>query len=50
MSVYAPASLLTEAAQRPLKLSDPEIVIFADSIKFAQCVPLGLLARTIVAR
>ena len=50
MSVYAPASLLTDAAPGQLTLSDAEIATFAESVKFAECVPLGLLTRTIVAR
>jgi len=31
-------------------LTDAEIATFAESVKFAECVPQGLLARTIVAR
>ena len=50
MSVQAPASLLTDAAQGQLTLSVAEIATFAESVKFAECVPLDLLTRTIVAR
>lgn len=50
MSVHAPALLLTGAAPQYLRLSDAEIAVFAESIKFAACVPHELLARTIVAR
>jgi len=31
-------------------LTDAEIATFAESVKFAECVPRGLLTRTIVAR
>ncbi len=50
MSVHAPASLLTDAAPGQLTLTDAEIATFAESVKFAECVPRGLLTRTIVAR
>jgi len=50
ISVHAPPSLLTDAGQGRLMLTDAEIATFAESVKFAECVPQGLLARTIVAR
>jgi len=50
LSVQAPASLMTGASPEPLVLTDVEIAAFAESIKFADCVPRGLLTRTIVAR
>ena len=50
MSVHAPASLLTDSAQGPLTLTDAEIGTFAESVKFAECVPRCLLTRTILAR
>jgi ATP-dependent Lhr-like helicase len=50
LSVQAPASRLIDAAPRQLTLSDAEIATFAESVKFAGCVPPGLLTRTIVAR
>jgi ATP-dependent Lhr-like helicase len=34
----------------PLDLAPEEIAAFHESIKFADCVPLELLSRTIVAR
>ena len=50
MSVQAPAALMTPLAPGPLTLTDAEIATFAESIKFAGCLPRGLLARTIIAR
>ena len=50
MSVHAPASLLADAVPGQLTLTDAEIATFAESVKFAECVPRGLLTRTIVAR
>lgn len=50
MSVHAPASLLADAAPGQLTLTDAEIATFAESVKFAECVPQALLKRTIVAR
>lgn len=50
MSIRAPASLLTDAAPGQFTLTDAEIATFAESVKFAECVPQGLLTRTIVAR
>jgi ATP-dependent Lhr-like helicase len=50
MSVHAPASMLADAGKALLTLADAEIATFAESVKFAECVPQGLLTRTIVAR
>ena len=50
MSVQAPASLLTDTPPGPVTLTATEIATFAESVKFAACVPPGLLIRTIVAR
>ena len=50
LSVQAPASLLIDAAPRQLTLSDAEIATFAESVKFAGCVPPVLLSRTILAK
>ena len=50
VSVHAPAALLIEPAPGPLTLTDIELATFAESVKFAECVPRGLLARTILAR
>ena len=49
-SVQAPRSLMLDAAPAHLALTDAEIATFAESIKFAECVPRELLTRTIVAR
>lgn len=50
ISVYAPAASLTEAAHKQLTLTGAEIGSFAETMKFAECVPLALLTRTILAR
>jgi ATP-dependent helicase Lhr and Lhr-like helicase len=50
MSIQAPASLLADALPGQLTLTDAEIATFAESVKFAECVPQGLLTRTIIAR
>ncbi len=50
VSVHAPAALLIEPTPGPLTLTDTELATFAESVKFAECVPRGLLARTILAR
>ncbi len=50
MSVHAPASLLVDAVPGQLTVTDAEIATFAESVKFAECVPRGLLKRTVVAR
>ena len=50
MSVQAPAALMTAMPSGPLTLTGAEIATFAESIKFAACVPQRLLARTIIAR
>jgi ATP-dependent Lhr-like helicase len=50
VSVHAPAAMLIEPAPGPLTLTDIELATFAESVKFAECVPRGLLARTILAR
>ncbi len=50
LSIHAPASLLRNEVRAPSTLTDEEIAIFAQSIKFAECVPRGLLIRTIIAR
>lgn len=48
--VHAPPSLLADAPLGQLTLKAAEIATFAESVKFAECVPRGLLTRTIVAR
>jgi len=50
MSVFAPHSLLTNTEQPTLTLTEAEIASFAESVKFAKCVPQNLLTRTITAR
>lgn len=50
LSVQAPASLLIDAVPEQLTLSDAELATFAESVKFAGCVPPLLLSRTIIAR
>ena len=50
MSVQAPAALMTPLTPGPLTLTDAEIATFAESIKFAGCLPRGLLVRMIIAR
>ncbi len=50
LSIHAPPFLLISAAQGQMTLNDEEIATFAESIKFAECVPRQLLTRTIVAR
>ena len=50
ISVQAPASQLTDVTPQNLTLTDAEMATFAESIKFAECVPMGLLTRTVVAR
>ncbi|MET3181713.1 UNVERIFIED_ORG: ATP-dependent Lhr-like helicase [Variovorax guangxiensis] len=52
LSVQAPAAALIskEEGETAVQLTDEELVTFAEGIKFASCIPLGLLGRTIVAR
>ncbi len=50
MSVQAPVGLMTDMPSGSMTLTDAEIATFAESIKFAACVPKRLLARTIIAR
>lgn len=50
MSVQAPAVLMTDMPSGSVMLTNTEIATFAESIKFAACVPGELLVRTIVAR
>lgn len=50
MSVHAPVDALPSALPAHLDLTDAELAAFRDSIKFADCLPRELLARTIVAR
>ena len=50
MSINAPPALLIEEKQSSFRLTDEEVAVFSDSIKFSECVPSNLLLRTIIAR
>ena len=50
LSVQAPASLLVPAQGERLELTDDELSVFAETIKFSSCLPRSLLAETVVAR
>lgn len=50
LSVQAPISALVISPFEQLDLTDAELTAFRVSIKFADCVPRQLLARTIIAR
>ncbi len=52
LSVQAPAAALMpkKDSETTVQLTDEELATFAEGIKFASCIPSGLLCRTIVAR
>ena len=50
LSIQAPASLLALATTTPIALTDDELSVFAETIKFSACLPRGLLAETVSAR
>ena len=50
LSVQAPVAALPAALPESLALTDDELAAFRDSIKFVDCLPQQLLARTILAR
>jgi len=50
LSVQAPASLLAPAQGALLELTDDELIMFAETVKFSSCLPRSLLAETVVAR
>ena len=50
LSVQAPASLLESAPGTWIALTDDELAVFAETIKFSACLPRNLLAETVVAR
>jgi ATP-dependent Lhr-like helicase len=50
LSVQAPASLLTTAHGTRLELTNDDLSLFAETIKFSSCLPRSLLAETVVAR
>jgi ATP-dependent helicase Lhr and Lhr-like helicase len=47
LSIQAPAARLATDA---IVLTDDELAVFAEAIKFSDCLPRGLLAETVVAR
>ena len=50
LSVQAPASLLESAPGTWITLTDDELAVFAETIKFSSYLPKSLLAETVVAR
>lgn len=50
LSVQAPASLLAQALGARFELTDDELSVIAEAIKFSSCLPRNLLAETVVAR
>ena len=50
LRLQAPVSAVTTGMPEVLALTDDELLAFRDSIKFSDCVPPQLLAKTIVAR
>ena len=50
LSVQAPVSLLVPAQGARLELTDDELTVFAETIKFSSCLSRSLLAETVVAR
>lgn len=50
LSVQAPASLLAPAKGTRLELTDDELSVFEETIKFSSCLPRSLLGETVVAR
>ncbi|RJP65482.1 MAG: DEAD/DEAH box helicase [Comamonadaceae bacterium] len=52
LSVRAPAAalMLEDHGEKPVQLTDSELANFAEGVKFASCVPLPLLGRTIIVR
>ena len=50
LSVQAPASLLVSAQGERLELTDDELSVFAETIKFSSCLPRSLLTETVVVR
>jgi ATP-dependent helicase Lhr and Lhr-like helicase len=50
LSVQAPAPMLEAATIGAVALTDDELAVFAETIKFSDCLPRSLLARTVVAR
>jgi ATP-dependent Lhr-like helicase len=50
LSVQAPASALAPTDGDDLVLTDDELSVFAETIKFSSCLPRRLLAQTVIAR
>jgi ATP-dependent helicase Lhr and Lhr-like helicase len=50
LSVQAPAPMLEAATIGAVALTDDELAVFAETIKFSDCLPRSLLAKTVVAR
>jgi len=50
LSVQAPASLLAPADGTQRELTEDELSVFAETIKFSSCLPRSLLAQTVIAR
>lgn len=50
LSVQAPASMLTAADGHAVVLTDDELAVFAETMKFSGCLPRHLLSETVVAR
>ena len=50
LSVQAPVAALAATLPERIDLTGDELAAFHEAIKFADCVPRGLLCRTIVAR
>ncbi len=52
LSVFAPAAALTSQTfnDPAFKLTDAELASFSEGIKFAKCVPLSLMRRTVTSR
>jgi ATP-dependent helicase Lhr and Lhr-like helicase len=50
LSVQAPAPMLEAVTIDAVALTDDELAVFAETIKFSDCLPRSLLAKTVVAR
>lgn len=50
LGIDAPASIIHEATQKPLVLTDADVSAFIESIKFANCLPATLLKKMVERR
>jgi ATP-dependent Lhr-like helicase len=50
LSVQATASLFDDPASQNVPLSDHELAVFAEAMKFSACLPRALLEESVVAR